>query len=294
MQIWILGSGTPTPMLRRMSSGYLVKTGSSYVVFDHGFGAHHRLLELGVRATQISHLFLTHHHFDHIGDYPRLLLTRWDQGAGRVPELKVYGPPPLKEITNRFFGIDGAFASDLRARTKDDCSLDLYRARGGTGERKPPMPELRELTTSDVVKEADWEVRVAQVNHFTPYLTCYAYRFTQGGQSLVYSGDTGPNDAMVAFADNCDVLIHMCHYLQGTAPSAGYARSCTSHLDLARSAQEARVKTLVLTHITEQIDRPGVREKMLGEMSQIFKGDIVFGEDCLEIPISKIQAGKLD
>jgi len=277
-----------------MSSGYLVEAGSNLIVFDHGFGAHHRLLELGFKAAQISHLFFTHHHFDHMGDYPRLLLTRWDQGGGKLPELKVFGPPPLKQITQQFFGIDGAFASDLRARTKDDCSLDLYRARGGVGDRKPPAPEIRELSPSDVVKEGEWEVRIAPVNHFTPYLTCYAYRLSSGGQSFVYSGDTGPNDALVELADNCDVLVHMCHYLSGTAPSPGFARSCTSHLDLARMAHEARAKTLVLTHITEQIDRPGVRERMTSEMAQIFKGDIVFGEDLLEVPAIEIKAGKLD
>ena len=38
----------------------------------------HRLLELGIRPTDVTHVFLSHHHYDHMGDYPRLLLTRWD------------------------------------------------------------------------------------------------------------------------------------------------------------------------------------------------------------------------
>ena len=93
MRLWLLGTGTPTPSVRRMCSGYLLQVGSDYLVFDHGFGAHHRLLELGVAATEVSHAFFSHHHYDHIGDYPRLLLTRWDQGAGRVPELRGVRPP---------------------------------------------------------------------------------------------------------------------------------------------------------------------------------------------------------
>ena len=93
MRLWLLGTGTPTPSMRRMCSGYLLQVGADYLVFDHGFGAHHRLLELGFAATQVSHAFFSHHHYDHIGDYPRLLLTRWDQGAGRVPELRgVWSP----------------------------------------------------------------------------------------------------------------------------------------------------------------------------------------------------------
>ena len=73
---WILGSGTPTPSLRRMCSGYLVKVGGDCILLDHGFGAHHRLLELGIKATQVTHVLFSHLHYDHIGDYPRLLLTR--------------------------------------------------------------------------------------------------------------------------------------------------------------------------------------------------------------------------
>jgi ribonuclease Z len=294
MRIWILGSGTPTPSLQRMCSGYLVQIGASYIAFDHGFGAHHRLLELGVRATQVTHLFLTHHHYDHIGDYARLLLTRWDQGGGRVPELKVFGPPPLKHITERLFAEDGAFGPDLRARTRDQCSLDLYRARGGIGERKRPAPIITELGPADIVKDEDWEVRVTPVSHFTPYLTCYAYRLTHDGRSLVYSGDTGPTDSLVRLAASCDVLIHMCHYLSGTAPSADFARSCTGHLELAGMARDAGVKTLVLTHITEQLDRPGIRERVTSEMAEVFKGDILFGNDLLEVPMAGAAPGKLD
>ena len=41
MKLWLLGTGTPTPSLKRMCSGYLVRVGSDVMVFDHGFGAHH-------------------------------------------------------------------------------------------------------------------------------------------------------------------------------------------------------------------------------------------------------------
>ena len=57
MRIRLLGTGTPTPSLRRMCSGYVVEIGEDVLVFDHGFGAHHRLMELGIPATRITHLF---------------------------------------------------------------------------------------------------------------------------------------------------------------------------------------------------------------------------------------------
>ena len=67
-------------------------------------GAHHRLIESGHRATDVTHFFLTHLHYDHYMDYGRLVLQRWDQGAGRIPDLQVYGPTPTARMTEQLFG----------------------------------------------------------------------------------------------------------------------------------------------------------------------------------------------
>lgn len=293
MRFWILGSGTPTPSLRRMCSGYVVEIGRDVLVFDHGFGAHHRLLELGIAATRVTHFFCSHLHYDHMGDYPRLLLTRWDQGASRIPELDVYGPPPIRQVTQALFGEQGAFWPDLVARTEHPCSLSIYRARGGTGERGKPAPKVTELRPNETVDGGDWTVKAVGVAHFGPQLVSYGFRLDSREGSFVYSGDSGPCASMERLAQGCDVLVHMCHYLSGTELCAEFAQSCMGHLELARLAQKAGVRTLVLSHVTEQIDQPGVRERVVREMSEIYKGDIVFGEDCLEVPVRELQAAKL-
>jgi ribonuclease BN (tRNA processing enzyme) len=277
-----------------MCSGYVVETGGEHLVFDHGFGAHHRLLELGIRATQVSHAFFSHHHYDHIGDYPRLLLTRWDQGAGRVPELCVYGPPGIEQITQRLFADDGVFGPDLVSRTRNQASIDVYRARGGEGERTRPQPLVRELRAGEVVRHAGWSVECVEVNHFAPHLTSYGYRLEADGKSFVYSGDTGPCRALATLAKDCDVLVHMCHYLSGTAFSRTFAAFTMGHLEVAELARDAGVRSLVLSHITEQFDRPGVRERVLREVCEIYKGDVYFGEDLTEIPFEPPSAAKLD
>lgn len=285
MRIRLLGTGTPTPSLRRMCSGYVVETGDDVIVFDHGFGAHHRLLELGIGATKVSHLFLTHLHYDHCGDYARLVLTRWDQGAGRVPELLVYGPPPLKQMSDALLGERGAFNSDLMARTSDDCSLRIYEARGGILPRLRPNPTLTELAPGAVIKDEEWTLEVSEARHFQPYLSCLAYRLTTAAGSFVYSGDSGPCEGIRKLAQNCDVLVHMCHYISGTQLSDGFAESCMGHMELARLAQDSGVRNLVTTHITEQFDKPGVRERVIAEMGAVFKGNLFFGEDLMEIPL---------
>jgi ribonuclease Z len=268
-----------------MCSGYVVRLGGSTILFDHGFGAHHRLLELGIAPTQVTHAFISHHHYDHMGDLARLVLTRWDQGAGRIPELALFGPPPLERICERLWGDDGAFGPDVLSRTRNQASLDVYRARGGTGERIPPRPAVRELGVNDEVHGEGWSVRSAGVAHFGPQLVSYGYRLDSAEGSFVYSGDTGPCASMERLARDCDVLVHMCHYLTGTSPSKAFAQSVMGHMELAELAAAANVKTLVLTHLTEQLDRPGIREQMITQMSRAFKGHLVLGEDMMEVPV---------
>ena len=79
---------------------------------------------------------------------------------------------------------------------------------------------------------------------------------------------------MERLSKDCDVLVHMCHYLSGTALCPEFAESCMGHIELAELGEKANVKTLVITHVTEQIDQPGVRERVLREMAEIYKGNL--------------------
>ncbi len=294
MRVRLLGTGTPTPSMKRMCSGYAVETGADTILFDHGFGAHHRLIEAGIPATRATHLFLSHLHYDHCGDYARLVLTRWDQGAGKIPELKVFGPPPLKAMSEKLFAEDGVYGPDLISRTRHDCSLGIYQARGGVLPRLMPAPEVTELKSGETVRSGnDWTVTTAAVRHFQPYLTCYGYRLDTSEGSFVYSGDSGPSEGMLKLARNCDVLVHMCQYVSGTQLNGAYAESCMGHRELAELARDAGVKSVVATHVTEQFDKPGVRERVIADMAGIYQGAIFFGEDLMEIPVKPPALAKL-
>ena len=65
------------------------------------------------------------------------------------------------------------------------------------------------------------------------------------------------------------------------------------HLELAELGRKSRVRTLVITHVTEQIDQPGIRERVLREMAAIYPGNLIFGEDCMEIPFTGPTAARL-
>ena len=294
MQITLLGTGTPTPSLKRMSSGYLVETGDDVMLLDHGPGAYHRMMEVGVKATDVTRVFFSHLHYDHCLDYARLLLTRWDQGAGRIPELEVYGPPFIETMTERLIGEDGAFGPDLAARTENPLSTVIFEARGGTLPRLRPSPVLHPMKSGDVVEGEGWRVRARSVRHVQPQLDCYGFRLECADGVLAYSGDAGPCAAMVELARDADVLIHMCHYLSGTALGKAFEEGCMGHLELADLGREAGVKNLVISHVTEQMDVPGVRERILREMGERYEGSLFFGEDRMQIPIGGPAPQKLD
>ncbi len=286
MKITLLGTGTPAPSLVRQSAGYLFEVGGDLLVMDHGPGAHHRLLESGHHAGQVSHAFFSHLHYDHCMDYGRLVLQRWDMGAGRIPDLEVYGPTPIARMTDLLFGEEGVYGPDIRARIEHQSSIDVFEARGGTAPRMRPAPRVKEVHPGDVVEGGGWKVTVGQASHVQPHLECLAFRLDSDAGSVCYSGDSGVSEELVELARGCDVLIHMNHYFSGTEPTASYRAACGNHRDNAAIAARAGVKTLVLTHLLAQIDRPGVRERIVHEIQQEFAGRVIWGEDLMQVTIS--------
>jgi len=285
VRVTLLGTGTPAPSLRRQSAGYLVEVGDDMIVLDHGPGAHHRLMEAGFRATDVGHAFFSHMHYDHCLDYPRLVLQRWDMGAGDIPDLAVYGPPPIRRMTDLLFGEQGVFDADIRARTGHRSSIDVYRARGGVPPRARPAPRVREVRPGDVVNGPSWTVRVGHAVHVQPYLECLAFRIDCDEGSICYSGDSGACDDIMELARGADILIHMHHHISGTEPSPEFRAACGNHEDNARIAERAGVRTLVLTHLTEPFDQPATRERVLREIRQVFDGTVVWGEDLMRIEL---------
>ena len=294
LTVTLLGTGTPAPSMTRQSSGYLIEIGRDLIVWDHGPGAHHRLIESGRRTIDVTHAFFTHLHYDHCMDYGRLVLQRWDQGAGRIPDLKVYGPPPIARMTEQLFGADGIYGPDIRARVEHRSSLDVYEARGGTVPRRRPAPVVTEIHAGSVVEGEGWKITVGHAQHVQPYLECLALRIDTKDGSICYSGDSGPHGAIVELAKGCDLLIHMNHHFSGTEPTPAYRAAVGSHRDNALTASKAGVKTLVLTHLLAQIDQPGVREQIVHEIQQVFKGKVIWGEDLMRLTPAGSQLANIE
>lgn len=293
MKITLLGTGSPTPMLNRAGSGYLVEIGDEMIVFDHGAGAHQNFLKAGKRPEALNTLFFSHLHSDHCLDYARLVHSRWDQGAGQIPELTVYGPDYARRMTDLLFAKGGVFEPDINGRIHAAGSQRVYMNRGGTLPRRRPAPNVIPLHDGMVVETERWKVTVREVFHQPGYIEAFGFRLETDAGIFVYSGDTGPCDGIDALAKDADLLVHMCYFVSGTFNPAAKNLTASGHLEIADLAARQGVKTLVATHFTPQMEPPGVRERCIAEMSKIYDGRIIWGEDLMELTLAAPALGKV-
>lgn len=260
MKVTVLGSGTPEPHARRASSGYLVEIGADRILLDCGGGVFDNMLRAGWEPGDITHLFFSHLHSDHMMDYARLVHAAWDTGADRLP---VWGPAPISKITDGFFGKTGVLAHDLRARTELGPSKDVWRARGGTLPRPWPAPDVTEIAPGFEYQGQGWRLRTCEVPHAQPFLICMAFRLETDAGVFVYSGDAGLTGAFEDFCAGADLLIHWCYRLDSADVPEAFAALSPAPIDIAAMASRAGAKRLVLTHIRRGHDTPDIHADAL-------------------------------
>ena len=90
----VLSCGVPTPMPGRWGTAFALQVGQETLLVDCGPAATLKLYQAGLRATDVSRVFFTHLHSDHMADFPCFLMTRFDMSIGGETPLQVYGPPP--------------------------------------------------------------------------------------------------------------------------------------------------------------------------------------------------------
>ncbi|MCA1585346.1 MAG: MBL fold metallo-hydrolase [Acidobacteria bacterium] len=275
----LLGTGGG-PRPRRASSGsaqVIVSNGVAYVI-DCGDGVARQLVFAGVPLPSLRHIFITHQHSDHTADYGNLILLAW--AAGLNSRVDTWGPPPLARMTQLFFEMN---ASDVDVRVANEGRPPLA-----------PLVHVHELRVGGtVMSDETVKVTAALVDH-PPVAPAFAYRFDARDRSLVISGDTAPSQNLVKLAAGADVLVHAVMYppaidrLAARVPNAAALKASilahqTSAEDAGRVAQQAGVKTLVLSHFVPP-DDPEVTDATWREAaSRHFRGTVIVGRDLLEV-----------
>lgn len=190
MEFVVLGSGAFAPSMEdppedvRNPAGYAALLGGKTLLFDFGFGNLRQLYKAGIDPASITHAFFSHRHPDHVGDLAALLFHfRYDRkpATGR---LCVYGPRGFKGFFER---LTKAHHPWLKPRG--------YAIR------------LEELEEGAVVKGPGWRVRAREVPHSTEAV---AYRLDTPRASLAYTGDTGFDPGLAAFARGVDLFVLEC------------------------------------------------------------------------------------
>ena len=292
MMITLLGTGSPDPSRTRASSGYLVEVAGELLLFDHGAGAHENFLRTGHDATEVDTLFLSHLHSDHTLDYARFIHSRWDQGAGRIPEATVFGPAHTARMSERLFGEDGVLHADLNGRINAPGSQRVHLDRGGSLPRRRPEPRVVAIHDGMIIENAHWKVTVREVLHQPGFIDAFGFRLESDAGIFAYSGDTGPCDGIRDLAMGADLLVHMCYFVSGTFSPVEGPLTASGHMECARLAADAGVRTLVTTHMPPSLDAPGVKLRCLGEMAEIYDGRIVWGEDLMTLTLPSAEIGR--
>ncbi len=277
----LLGTaGGPRPnKLRAQTANVVIVDKVAYIV-DCGIGVSRQMASANVPLVSIRHIFLTHHHSDHNLEYGPLIYNIWTSGfKGRID---TWGPPEIKDITRLFFETN---RYDIDLRITDEGRQPII-----------PMVNVNEIWKDGLVMQDERvKVTAALVNH-PPVYPAYAYRFDTPGRSIVFSGDTTPNDNLISLAQGADVLVHEVidkDALGRLMARVGYpnATKLVQHIvachttkeDVGIVAKKAGVKTLVLNHIVPADDTSIKDDTWIAAVKANFSGKVIVGKDLMEI-----------
>src|SRR5713226_8427671 len=120
VKVTLLGTGSPIPSIQRFGPSILVEAGPEKLLFDCGRGVPIRLSQIHIPMREVTAVFFTHLHSDHIVGFPDLWLTGWLPNpafAHRTEPLHVYGPIGTRQM---ILHLKKAYRADIRIRTADE------------------------------------------------------------------------------------------------------------------------------------------------------------------------------
>src|SRR5215207_613702 len=271
----LLGTGGgPRPRTANSASAQVIVSNGAAYVIDCGDGVARQMVFAGVPLASLRHVFITHQHSDHTADYGNLIWLAWT--AGLSSPVDAWGPPPLERMTRLFLEMN---QSDIDVRIANEGRVPLA-----------PLVRVHEVRGGGpVMADDNLKVTATVVDH-PPVVPAFAYRFDATDRSIVISGDTAPSQNLVKLAAGADILVHSVMYppaidrLVARVPSAAGLKASilahqTSAEDAGRIAQQAGVKTLVLSHFVPP-DDPVVTDAMWVDAARRhFRGTVIVGKD---------------
>jgi ribonuclease Z len=288
LHVALCGSGAPLPDPRRASPCTAVIAGKNFYVVDIGPGSERKLELMRLNPGKVKAVLLTHFHSDHIGDLGELMLKRWSGGSKKSP-LDVFGPTGVETVVK---GFDQAYSLDREYRIMHHGPEIVPPMGAGGVARTFHFPQGKDETV--IIDEGGLKVTAFPVDH-TPVKPAVGYRFDYKGRSVVISGDTIPVPTLFRQAQGADLLVHealqptMINILKEVGQKMGRNNTAkimgeilhyhSSPEEAAKTAQEAKVRSLLLTHILPPLPVSDLKSAFIGDAKKFYKGPITVGED---------------
>lgn len=294
VQVLLLGTaaGPPIRVGRSEPSSVLIVDGRRYLI-DCGIGTIRRLVRAHIPSATIRTIFFTHLHPDHALGFADLMSNDVYTLSGRdsaPPKFDVYGPPETADLVAaalKYISIPyGIFQAEDLWWSTDAAHFVAH-----------------EFSKNGVVYQ-DNEIRViaAENTHyalmptqFRARMKSFALRFETPYGVVVFTGDTGPSDAVTELAKGADVLIPEATVADSTRArerimAAGARRHWPAeririraghftleHLDqqeIGEMATEAGVKAVLLHHFD-----PRDPAAYVAGVKKYFSGPVFAGAD---------------
>lgn len=223
LRLTVLGSGTAYPSAARAATAFALHAGERTFLVDGGAGTLLRCAQAGIDARALAGGLYTHHHPDHCAELASLLF------GFRMPPART-APYPI---------LAGAgFARVLQG-------LDLAWGRWVARPEGSALVELP-LEASAELDFGPLRVRAAPAAHGAGALHL---RVEFEGVAVVFSGDTGPSEALAELARDADLLVCECASTEA-APLPGHLRAS----DVADLVCAARPREVWLHHLYPEVD----------------------------------------
>lgn len=299
MELVFLGTSSAIPTSHRNHSAIALKAFGEIILFDCGEGTQLQMSKAKISPMKINKIFITHFHGDHILGLPGIIQSM--AFRGRKNPLHIFGPKGLVEMVNiiRNFGYfsltfeiymhevdEGIILEEGNYRiscspmnhTVLNFAYAIYEKRRPKFIREKaielgvkPGPDFGKLQQGVPVKVGNSVIKPEQV-----------LGEERKGRKIVYSGDTGPSNQMVEFAEGADVLIHESTF-EGIYGDKAYEMGHSTSIQAAEIAKKANVKRLILTHVSTRYKKSDLLET---EAKEIFENSIV-AEDFMQVEIKR-------
>ncbi|WP_030159275.1 ribonuclease Z [Streptomyces sp. NRRL S-244] len=292
----VLGTASQVPTRHRNHNGYLLRWDGEGILFDPGEGTQRQMLRAGVAAHDINRICITHFHGDHslglAGVIQRINLDRVPHPVtahypasgqkffDRLRYATAYRETvPLREEP---VAADGRLAREpsyvLEARRLSHPVESFgYRLTEPDGRRMVP-----ELLARHGIKGPD--VGRIQREGSLGGVTLDDVSEHKPGQSFAFVMDTRLCPGVDALAAGCDMLVIESTFLdedEALATDHGHLTAGQA----ARTARDAGVRHLVLTHFSQRYSDPQEFERQARAVG--FEGELTIAADLVRVPLPK-------